>query len=765
MQPQTAIPESPAPGVQEKKEPPPSAVNKAQPPDEALEKLSVIVRVGDWRHIFDPSIARRSEAKRRQATLGEYALREFEKKELRPFAQARFIPEWTLTAWKHAYLHEGLDGLVPQDWLTLKERSQQKVIERLKSLGNLVDVATITGDDVYKLSQELGGANKLRIAERLIRRYQLDGVWGLAPEHDHERLHRPRSKQAPPSEYAAATPKQREEADRRLALITPYLSKRHITNDELRDYAKEHSTEKHSLSWRSMRNYLASYKKWGIDGLLPKAERSDKGHPHNMSPLMEDIVAALRFSQMDIPLHEVYRLACQRARLLGEPEPTLSQVRFICDCIPEEVKLVADKRFGEFRSKRRLTYRFQFDGKVIIFQIDFTPVDVLVRDIRRRGYRRPSEETRPYLITCMESSSRLILAWLFTYDVPNSNNIATVIHEALLVSDEKPYGGIPHALWVDQGKQLISRHIQRIAKDLEFELKDGKPNHPEDRGDPQERGRQERFFETVKTRLWSTLEGYVDSNTKDRNPNAKAKYTISELVARFRKWLDEDYHHKTHSELGMTPLEFWAKNCQARTPPDPRKLDVLLLAAETRTLNKPSINYGNRRYWHEDLAKIPVGSKVEIRAQPDYMRPDTIEVFYEKHWVCSAFAHDSVKGVPAPGNRVRGAQREQMKRIKGTIQEKKAALRKADQLINAQSPMHAQEQSGESLPATDQSPQQPPHEAGTGHPSLTPAASNTQTKKRGTPSASPPSPKQRQNAWSAALQAKKRQQQRQEKRS
>ena len=301
MQPQTAITKSPAPEVQEKKEPPPSTEKKARPQDESLEKLSVVVRVRDRRQIFDLSIVRRREAERRLAALGEYALREFEKKELRAFAQARFIPERTLTTWKHAYLHEGFDGLVPQDWLTLKERSQQKVLERLESLGDLVDVVTITGDDVYKLSQKLGGENKFRIAERLVRRYQIDGVWGLAPERDPERLHRPRSSQAPPMEYAAASPPKRAEADRRLVLITPFSGRRHITNDELRQYAEEYSTEEHSLSLRTMRNYLAWHKKWGIDGLLPKEERSDKGHPHNMSPLMEDIVAALRFSQLDIP--------------------------------------------------------------------------------------------------------------------------------------------------------------------------------------------------------------------------------------------------------------------------------------------------------------------------------------------------------------------------------------------------------------------------------------------------------------------------------
>src|SRR5260370_18130576 len=139
--------------------------------------------------------------------------------------------------------------------------------------------------------------------------------------------------------------------------------------------------------------------------------------------------------------------------------------------------------------------------------MDFTRVDVVVRECRRRRFRKRSEEIRPFLISCIECSFRLVLSWLFTYDTPNSNNIAAVIRDALIVTDEKPYGGIPHAIWVDQGKQLISHHIQRIAKDQEFELNNGKPNHPEDRGDPQERGIEERFFGTLKTDLWCTLPG------------------------------------------------------------------------------------------------------------------------------------------------------------------------------------------------------------------------------------------------------------------
>jgi transposase InsO family protein len=483
----------------------------------ADQQFAKHLRLGDRRLIFDLALARKREAERRLKTLGIFAHEEFDKKRLRIFARDRFVAERELAHWKHEYVLHGFDGLLPQDWIPLTEKAQQRVKQRLAILGELADAITITGDDIYKLSRKYEGDRNFRKAERLVRRYQIDGVWGLAPERDPERMHRPRN-QIPPIDDAAATPEKR----------------------------------------------------------------------------------------MDIPLHEVHRQACQRARLLGEPEPSDWQVRYICDRIPEEVKPVADKRFGTLRSERRLTYRFQFDGKVIIYQIDFTQVDVLVRDIRRRGYRGPSEEIRPWLITCTESSSRLVLSWLFTYHVPNSNNIAAVIRDALIVSDEKPYGGIPHAIWVDQGKQLISHHIQRIAQDLKIELKDGKPNRPEDRGDPQERGIEERLFGTIKTRLWSTVLGYVHSNTKERNPNARAEFTITELVEKFRTFVDE-YHHKVHSETKKTPLEFWAENCHT-VGAEPRELDVLLLVAATRVLAKPSINYGNRRYWLQNK-EIPRGTK------------------------------------------------------------------------------------------------------------------------------------------------------------
>jgi hypothetical protein len=333
---------------------------------------------------------------------------------------------------------------------------------------------------------------------------------------------------------------------------------------------------------------------------------------------------------------------------------------------------------------------------------------------------------------------------LLTYDVPDSNDIAAVIRDALIVTDEKPYGGVPHAIWVDQGAQLVSHHVRRIARDLHFELKDGKPNHPEDRGDPQERGIEERFFGTLKTRLWSTLEGYVHSNTKERNPNAKAKLTTTELAQELQTFIDK-YHREVHSETKMTPLQFWAKNCHATGAP-PRDLDILLLRKEERVVNKDHIHYGTRRYWDDDLAEIPIGTKVTIYAQADYIRPNEIEVFYNGRHLCTASAHDSAKGRAVTGARVLAAQRRQRQRINTAIRQKKNVLHNADRQIEAQGPLIKQE-----------APQsQPDASSDEQVPSSLPNSTSRQQSAR--PSRPRSSRAAQISPWSVALQAKERQQ-------
>jgi putative transposase len=746
-------------------EPPPQATSSSRRKQQSQTQAAIseqqassvdvlIIHERGQSYLFDLEIARRREAKRRLAILGETAQQEIEKKQLRALAQSHYLPERVLVSWRHAFRQSGLEGLLPQDWFPLKERSQGEVIRRLKQLGTLRERLDqgkeVTYDDIDGLVKEQKWKTA-RKAERLVRRYQIDGIWGLAPEHDPERESRKRRQTSPP-DLAAVSDEALEVAEQRYALITPYLARRRIPNEELRAYAQTHG-----LSLETLRKYLRDYRAYSLRGLLPR-ERSDKGHCHGISLRMEGIIAGIRFSQRDLPLHEVHARATQRARLLSEPEPTLWQVRQVCDQIPEQVKEIADERYGDYRDKHRMTYRFHFDGSVIVYQIDFTPVDVLLKDVRKRSLRTKSEEIRPWLITCVECSSRLVMSYLFTYDTPNSDNIAMVLHDALIVSENKPYGGIPDAVWVDKGKQLISKRMQQIARDLKFDLHEGRPNFSEDRGDPQKRGRVERPFKTFNTRLWSTLRGYTHSNTKERHPDVHGELTISELAAEFRAFIEGKYHREPHSETKQPPLEFWAQHCHPRQA-SPRDTAFLLPVVGHHAVSKGLIQYGDRRYWHDDLWEVPADAVVEIRAYPKHMRPDEVQVIYDGRWICPASALDSEAGRKVDGKRVLTAQRRQRKAIQQTIDEKKAVLQSADREIEKQK-QQEQQLGGDSLGEHERQGQQQAQRHTIQH--VVPATAEHSTM---TPSAFSTTSKQRTTAWERALAAKERREQEQQRRA
>ena len=126
----------------------------------------------------------------------------------------------------------------------------------------------------------------------------------------------------------------------------------------------------------------------------------------------------------------------------------------------------------------------------------------------------------------------------------------------------------------------------------------------------------------------------------------------------------------------MTPIQNWLEHCHTRVA-NPRKLDVLLVRKQ-RLLSKTGIRYANRLYWDDCFGDaIPTEVWVTIHAKPDYMRPDNIEVYYEKRHICTAWATDSDVGRTVTGAQVAEAQRRQEKEIKEFINEGRDALKEA----------------------------------------------------------------------------------------
>ncbi len=573
--------------------------------------------------------------------------------ELRKRSRQVDIPVAVLRQWHAHYLHGGFDALLPS-WSDIAEPVWTLIEQRYAALGTLAEAETLSEEEICALATRQRWT--IPQARRWLARYRVEGMVGLAP-----RSRPARSRTLP--DLGALSETQQDELFRRHALLGELAEREQVSNSLLQKQA-----EAAGVSSRTLRDYHTRFRREGFAGLAPRGRR-DKGTSHLLSADMAQFIEDLRLTHRDASVRFIYELACQHAAAIGERPPGLWQVRSICTQIPAPVRLLADGREEGFRNRYRLTYPIAHDAHRIVWQIDHkAPLHVLVRDLRMASHRAVSGEIRPYLTLVIDSASRLVMAGLFSYDPPDRFLVAAAIRAAMLTTGHKPFGGVPDEIWVDNGKDLIADHVQQLVQGLGSTLFPGPPHYPE------LRGIVERFHETLDTRLWSTLPGYVGANVVERNPRARAELSLSELDQRFCTFLDR-YHQEVHSATGQTPLQFWQEHA-TQIPVNERLLDVLLKEAAHRRVLKEGIKYLGRIYWHAALATL-VGEDVLVRAAPSYLAPDELEVYFGEQWRCTAFALDSAKGLALPRSAVTEAQRHQRETARRRIVKAKARAKEA----------------------------------------------------------------------------------------
>jgi putative transposase len=627
-------------------------------------------------HLFSLECARQREAQRILLLLGDLANRDYQYERLRERARQVGVPSQNLLVWWLSYREYGISGLIPSHWMQLDESSEKVVRERLVLLGELTEMVEVTKEQILVMApnEELSDRTRLR----LFLRYRIGGLWGLAPHYNPEKTPPPARKKPPKRAVGTLDEAAFAEIDRRYQLLGEKLMNLvRIQGKASRQAVRERALEI-GYSEKTLWNYLADYREYGLQGLAPR-ERSDKGTSHIISPRMRNVITGLLLQRRRrLSINQVHAEACKRARALGEPEPSKWQVRVISASIPQSDKLLAEGREKEFKNKFGFTYGMTYLdtwNPQIIYEIDHTQIDVLAKDIRPPKYQTKSGEIRPWLTLCIERRSRLIMAAILSYDRPDQYTVAAAIREAILVSDDKPYGGVPDIILVDNGKELLSHHIQLITQGLHIYLR------PCIRHQPQQKGRVERKFGTLNTRLWSPLAGYVDSNVQKRNPHAKAEFTIAQLEKKLQEYIAQ-YNNEVHSQLhGRTPLQYWQEHCFAEEK-DPRELDALLMKGGLRKVVKTGIKYQGRLYWHVALAGF-VGQEVLVRSAPTYSAPDDIEVYYRKLWICTAFATNSTTGMAVTAKDVGDAQHAQREEARQRIHEARDAVKQTDEEIAA----------------------------------------------------------------------------------
>lgn len=302
----------------------------------------------------------------------------------------------------------------------------------------------------------------------------------------------------------------------------------------------------------------------------------------------------------------------------GARQPTTLFVR-IARSIPADLKTLAHEGEKAYKQAFDIIHRREAERANEIWQCDHTPLDILVLD-------DDGQAKKPVLTAIVDDFSRAVPGYYLSFEPPNSVRIALALRQGIWRKDEPDWTvcGIPEKFYTDRGSDFMSQHIEQVSVDLKFELIQSLP------GQPQGRGKIERFFQTVTELFLSTQPGYAPGASKPH-----ASLTLEELNARFKTWLLDDYMKRSHSETGCTPKERWESFAFLPRMPDGREqLDLLLLTiAKTRKVQRDGIRFQGFRYFDINLSGY-VGEEVTIRFDPRDMAE--IFVYADNEFVCRA---------------------------------------------------------------------------------------------------------------------------------
>ena len=264
----------------------------------------------------------------------------------------------------------------------------------------------------------------------------------------------------------------------------------------------------------TLRRYLKQYQQGGFDALRP-GERSDKGVPRALPPEVLQKAIALRQEQPARTTPMIVEL------LQRDPELKLSQA-LNAHTLTTHLRACGQTRRLLAHSPHTFR-RFERDHPNALWQGD-AMVGPWLPDPNQPGKKR-----RAHLFCFLDDHSRLVPHAEFFWDeaLPRLERVLKV---AILKR------GLPKALYVDNGQVYNAIQFSVACASLGIECIHTAPYSPE------AKGKQERFFETVRLQFMPEVE-------------TSAIATLAELNESFWAWLELVYHPKVHSETGQSPLE------------------------------------------------------------------------------------------------------------------------------------------------------------------------------------------------------------------
>lgn len=295
----------------------------------------------------------------------------------------------------------------------------------------------------------------------------------------------------------------------------------------------------------TIRDWLSAYRGGGFDALRPRP-RSDQGRARAIPQDVADLLCHIKDDRPELSVQAVIN----QARSKGVDEAMTLAPATVHRLLSRHGLM--DKSPQQPSSKDRRRFSFERAGEMWMSDVMHGPA--VATDT---GHKRKS-----YLIALLDDATRVVPFAAFALNETIAAFLP-VLQQAILRR------GVPKRLYVDNGAAYRSHHLSLVCAKLGITLIHARPYQP------QGKGKQERWFRTVRMQLLPTL----------------CSADLSSLAALNRRlwaWVEGEYHQSPHQGLdGMTPLDRWAMAAgDVRVISAGDDLDELFLFEQKRKVQK-----------------------------------------------------------------------------------------------------------------------------------------------------------------------------------
>jgi putative transposase len=391
--------------------------------------------------------------------------------------------------------------------------------------------------------------------------------------------------------------------------------------------------EQTGLSERTLRRYLAQYRKDGFGGLKPK--------PKGRTSLPDTIPAEV-LEQAILLRREVPGRSVRQIIQILEWEQKIAPGKLKRSTLQEQLtrRGYSSRHMRMYASGGTAARRFQKRHRNSLWQSDIKFGPYL--PIGPGGTNK-----QVYLVLFVDDATRFVLHGAFYPSLEKA-----IVEDCFRKAIEKH--GVPEAVYFDNGKQYRTTWMNRTCAKLGIRLLFAKPYSPESKGKIERlNGEVQRFLDEVALENVQTLEA---------------------INTWFQAWLSECHQNKPHAALAenQTPETAYRSDTKALRFVDPELLAASFLHAEDRKVDKSGcISFMGRKY---EVGLLFIGRTVQVVYDPADITEVTIEHDGHAPWKAREMAigersgkrpalPDHLQPQPADASRLlRGAERKHSER-------------------------------------------------------------------------------------------------------